>query len=325
MTTSGTQTTADESATGGAGKLLRAAREARGMTALQVAGKLRLDVKHIEAMERDEFTTLVAPVFARGYLRSYAQFLELSPDTFVKSYENQKGPMPMVLHGRSVLSGEDSDVSDRSISWIIYIIILASLILGVVWWQTQGTFKFGEDQPVANFDSESPPDPQEVVEPMADTSPPATSPPTGLASVSPVSAGAPAVTLPPKQIATIAQPADVPAQPQPSAAPSVTQPHEISATVAAPSVVINLTAESWVDITDADGNRLVYKMLPAGTSKTLNDLKLPLKVVLGNAAGVKLEYNGQPFDHSRYSRNGVTRFELGSPNLSAAQHKIHNN
>lgn len=322
----------DLSSTSGVGKLLRSAREARGLTALQVAGKLRLDVKHIEALERDEFTTLAAPVFARGYLRSYARFLELSPDTFVRSYENQKGPMPKVLHGRSVLSGVGDDESDRSISWVIYLIILSSLALGIVWWQTQGTFRFAEDQPVANLESELPPllldELQQVsatpsssaqalpnLAQATDTLPPPVANLQSGVAVSP----APSATLSAEQINASAQAANTLVQPQAPVQTALSP--QLKTSSAIPSVVLNLTAESWVDITDAGGNRLVYKLLPAGTSKTLQDLKLPLKVVLGNAAGVVLEYNGQPFDHSGYSSNGVTRFELGSANISAAQNQ----
>ena len=269
--------------------------------------------------------------------------------------------MPMVLHGRSVLSDVDSNGGDRSISWVIYLIVLASLILGVVWWQTQGTFKFSKDQPVASLESELPPplpDREEVAahlpgsnasaslatrvrdsavlspsaqelpnsaltQAVATTSPPAMIQPAGavISSTPATLADAPTKTLlPVEQITATAKPVDTPKQ-QPSALTLDTQPDKVPVNAAVPTVVLNLTAKSWVDITDAEGNRLVYKLLPAGTSKTLKDLKLPLKVVLGNPVGVRLEYNGQPFDYSRYSHDGITRFELGSANHSAAQNQ----
>ncbi len=334
-------------ASNGAGKLLRAAREARGISTQQVAGSLRLDVKHIEAMERDEFTNFVAPVFVRGYLRSYARFLDLSPDSIVKSYDYQSGPVPLVLHGRSVLSEEASNTGDRAISWVIYLIVLASLILGVVWWQTQGTFRFAQDEPPlsAGVDAELSMDlsEQELVMAVSGTSaspittesaaPPvlaqetpdpammqATSEPpaTALQAEAGNPATASALNGTPSATASLAPPAGIAQSPNAQGAPAVSaEPSQPVA--AAPTVVLNLTAESWVDITDSGGNRLVYKLLPAGANKTLHDLKLPLKVVLGNGAGVNLEYNNQPFDHSRFISKGVTRFQLGSTNLSAVQ------
>ncbi|MEO5574298.1 MAG: RodZ domain-containing protein, partial [Gammaproteobacteria bacterium] len=322
------------------GKRLRDEREARSLSVEQVAGKLRLDVKQIEAMERDEFTSLVAPVFARGYLRSYARFLQLPADAIIRSYENQKGPIPKVLHGRSVLSDVDGGVGghDRAMSWVVYLIVLASLILGVVWWQTGGTFKFGQEQTASNFDpDELPtlPDAEDEVEPVpakkasaaprrvdnnvvqslpSQTSNPA--PAQGVNAYMPGMLTIPAV--PQGQNAKTTTPAPDPQKIPAQAAVPVPVPAP-PANVAIPSVVLNLTQQSWVDITDATGNKLVYKLLPAGTHKTLQDLKLPLKVILGNAAGVNLEYSGKPFDHSGFSHKGVTSFELGSPEPNAAQ------
>ncbi len=306
------QDAADERNVAGAGALLREAREARGLSAQQVAGALRLDVRYIEAMERDEYTQIVAPVFVRGYLRSYARFLKLSPDTIVTSYENQKGPVPKVLHGRSVFSG-DVNGDDNRMHWIVYSLVLVSLILGIVWWQTLGPAKFWEDRSV------------DVLEPELSATPAVT-------NSAPAKTANDTVTPVPKALdadqtnsAAVSVPPSTPIAAGSAASPvagvastiAITPTQAPQPNPATPSVTVRVTEDSWVGITDAEGRHLIYKILPAGTTQTLQEFKLPLKVVLGKAAGVSLDYNGKPFDHSRYQRNGVARFELGSASTNA--------
>lgn len=309
------------------GNLLRGAREARGWSVQHVAKQLRLDSKHVEAMENDAMTPLLAPVFVRGYLRSYARLLDLSPEAVEKSFESQKTNVPQVLRGRSVLTSVDSHHGDRALSWIIYLIVLASLLLGVVWWQTEGTFRFWEDEPaVVGAESDLPIDP--ATDNSLEQAPPFESSSTVGAGVTPQARGA-GSTVPPA-ISPVPQPA-LPAQAQtrvtpvtPSApAPPSVQPTApalpaatpvAAPTVAgsAPSLELRVSADSWVEIIDPDGKRLIYQILKAGTNRNLTDIKPPLKVKLGNAAGVTMDFNGQPFDHSSFQRNGVARFELGA-------------
>lgn len=57
------------------GKQLLAARERQGLSVPEVAASLRVDTAVIEALEGGRFFALGAPVFARGYLRHYAELL----------------------------------------------------------------------------------------------------------------------------------------------------------------------------------------------------------------------------------------------------------
>jgi hypothetical protein len=64
----------------GLGQVLKAAREKRGTTLSEAAGKLRVDVAVLEALEGERFDELGAPVFVRGHLRHYAELLGEAPD-----------------------------------------------------------------------------------------------------------------------------------------------------------------------------------------------------------------------------------------------------
>ncbi|MDR2678091.1 MAG: DUF4115 domain-containing protein [Zoogloeaceae bacterium] len=71
--------TAPAAATAGmrVGENLRAVREAQGVSALELANRLRLGVRQIEALEAGDFSHLPGKTFVRGIVRSYAKELKL--------------------------------------------------------------------------------------------------------------------------------------------------------------------------------------------------------------------------------------------------------
>ena len=56
---------------------------------------------------------------------------------------------------------------------------------------------------------------------------------------------------------------------------------------------LKFAALSWVEISDADGRRLLHGLIDAGGERLLSGTP-PLRVVLGNAPAVALQLNGQP-------------------------------
>ncbi|MEX0782242.1 MAG: helix-turn-helix transcriptional regulator [Dehalococcoidia bacterium] len=58
---------------------LRSARIQRGLTIEQVAQDTRISARFLEALENEAFQELPAPVYVRGFLRSYANYLRLDP------------------------------------------------------------------------------------------------------------------------------------------------------------------------------------------------------------------------------------------------------
>lgn len=63
----------------GIGETLRSNRERRGITVEQVAQDTRISLRFIEALEDEQFDELPAPVYVRGFLRSYANYLKIDP------------------------------------------------------------------------------------------------------------------------------------------------------------------------------------------------------------------------------------------------------
>lgn len=65
------------------GTLLKTRREARGMTLLEVSRITRLSISHLEAIEEGRLDELPGEVFARGFIRSYAQAVGVAPGEMV--------------------------------------------------------------------------------------------------------------------------------------------------------------------------------------------------------------------------------------------------
>ncbi|HYM97231.1 MAG TPA: helix-turn-helix domain-containing protein [Candidatus Sulfotelmatobacter sp.] len=66
-----------------AGTLLAAKRGERGLTIQQAAAATRIRSEYLIALEADDASPFAAPVYARGYLRTYAIYLGLEPDELV--------------------------------------------------------------------------------------------------------------------------------------------------------------------------------------------------------------------------------------------------
>jgi cytoskeleton protein RodZ len=64
----------------GIGERLRQARVRAGISPAEAGAKLKMPTHVIEALEREDWAKIGAPVFVRGHLRSYAKLLDLPAD-----------------------------------------------------------------------------------------------------------------------------------------------------------------------------------------------------------------------------------------------------
>jgi len=69
------------------GSQLRTAREAQGLTIAQVFKATRIKSVYLEALEANRISALPGPVQARGFVRSYANFLGLNGETLASTLD----------------------------------------------------------------------------------------------------------------------------------------------------------------------------------------------------------------------------------------------
>jgi cytoskeletal protein RodZ len=80
--------------TAGLGEQLKNARENAGLSIQDVANSLKLSPTLVSALENDDYSPLPEPVFVHGYIRNYANIVNLSPDRLLRSYDHGGTPSP---------------------------------------------------------------------------------------------------------------------------------------------------------------------------------------------------------------------------------------
>ena len=69
-----------------AGGILRAERLRQGLKPIEVAEKLHITRHYLRLIESNDYEKLPAPLFAKGYVKKYAEFLDLDPNEIIGLY-----------------------------------------------------------------------------------------------------------------------------------------------------------------------------------------------------------------------------------------------
>ena len=130
----------DESATNidditSPGKLLRAHREKLELSAQEVAKRVHLDIKVIEAIEDDNYASIPSPIYVRGYLRSYAKVVGADAEHVIGIYNaDTPSELPEILP--EVKPPTQASSSDKPVKAFTYLISLGLVLLLLVWYQS---------------------------------------------------------------------------------------------------------------------------------------------------------------------------------------------
>ncbi|MGH8121671.1 MAG: helix-turn-helix domain-containing protein [Rudaea sp.] len=274
------------------GQRLTAAREARGWSCEDVAGKLHLPLQVVRLMESEQYERIGYGVYLRGYLTSYARLLEV-PVAVVESVLRQHASTPeLVASGRI---SHSRYLIDRYSGSALYVVLTGLIVVPFVMF----AMNMGSDVGVR-------------LTPL-DVSTPAAVP--ANAGVAGEIASASTATTADVQAPAAADAAKSDSPLMASLTPFSNPPYAAqaeapqSAALASPQVRLSVNEASWVEIVDADGKRLEYATLPAGTVKTYTS-DTPLDVRLGNTNGVTLEVNGAVQDIAPYNHANVAHFKL---------------
>lgn len=73
------------------GEQLRAQREKKGITLDQAAADTRIREKFLKALEDDDYQSLPGAVYTRGFLRNYAEYLDLDQEELVVLFHQERG------------------------------------------------------------------------------------------------------------------------------------------------------------------------------------------------------------------------------------------
>ena len=321
----------------GPGDRLQAARIENGMSIEDVAARMHLSVGILKAIEENNFDDITAPIFVKGYLRSYARIVSLGEDEMIHQYLNyysdEDPPISPTNHLPPELSPDDA-----RIKWTTFLVVVGLLGFLTFWWWNQYQAKpdvvsldtkqtdsmqlpeatsdtvIGENQVVDDASvvgeidvSLLVADEPTVADPVVETK---TQEPVNLEQAEPEISDLAQEEMFQEMIQEeVAQAQEVGATNLEALAREVSRIAPMGGTE---QLDIVIHADTWVDIKDANGHQLVYELLRADQEVNLIG-SAPFSVFLGNAHGVNLIFNNETIDISRRIRDDNTaRVKIGS-------------
>jgi cytoskeleton protein RodZ len=295
------------------GEVLRQAREARGQSIDMVADELMIRRFYLEAIEKGSFKDLPERVYATGFVRNFATYLNLDPTPLIEQFRREAYgsrntnyqvdlvmPEPIV---HSVIPGRTAVVT----AFAVLAIIVAGLIFVT---RGHNAVPVTIPEPPAITDMATPA-PAAVVPSAAATAVPAPVPaapvanndtteqnPEFISSAPSTSAEtAPAAAAPATANSNVS--AALPPATSSAALPNVTAPTTAGATTPgttttapAKGIVVEALKSSWVEVKNAKGTILFTSILKAGQLLPLPEENVTLTT--GNAGGLRLVVDGVP-------------------------------
>jgi cytoskeleton protein RodZ len=270
------------------GQILEKARKERGLTLDEVEYATKIRKRYLAGLEREDFGALPDAVYARGFLKTYANYLGLDGEELSRELKDRRKPRrergfdygtqkksdfdrPLINPGELTSARRHKGISGSTILTFVVAIIALAAVVGTLYFVGRGVQNSSENPaPPAEEEAARKPDPQAG------------------AGEAPQGGGEPAG-------GEAARPQD---QGRPGAA---SQPEPDSLTV---EVSVE-GAPSWLSIL-ADGNLAYEQIAQPGFSQSF-EAQREISIRTGNAGAVGVEVNGQDLGKLGESGEVLTR------------------
>jgi cytoskeleton protein RodZ len=284
--------------------MIRRAREATGLHIAALSVALKVSVKKLEALESDRLDGLHDAVFVRGLAASVCRSLRIDPEPVLarlpqagkpvlpaEQGAQQPFPVSRVVRIRSV-----RELFLHPLAWGVLALLVAAAAIAFLPELKLLAGELGRSTSASMVPTES-------------TAPGS---PTVAASASDTRINPPAPVL-----EDIVRPAPLASAPVEfaSAAPPVAPVATVASAVAPlspaeqPVLAFTATAQTWVEVLQADGTIAFKGMLSTGETTRVGG-RLPLAVTVGRSDGVKVAVRGQSFDLGPVTKANVAHFEI---------------
>lgn len=310
-----------------AGAALASRRRQMGWSIDEVANKLKLGKKQVEAIEADRFGQLPGNTFVRGFVKNYARLLEMDAAPLLRYLdqhlpnETPQAALPqlreeaMPILGLSGARGRTSTIG----------IVLGLAAVGLV---SFGIWKLSSQrsEPTLSVSKEAVTSSSAVPVTMASSLPrnseissAATKESSSVTSeVIKGNEGGSSASEAPKAVDSSALPpvgnADQQSYRPPEAIAATASHVDVASTSAIPATAGNelkivADADTWVMVVDSQGVKLASELMRAGMTKDLKGV-VPYRIRIGNAPHTKLYFKGQTVDLGPYTKTDVANLEL---------------
>lgn len=121
------------------GEQLKAAREAQGLSAKDIAASTRITLRHVQAIEDGDYNQLPGRPYALGFVRSYARAVSLDEKPIadlVRQELQARIPRaePRVIHQFEV--GDPAKTPSPLVNWLALLLFVAIVGMGLVFWRS---------------------------------------------------------------------------------------------------------------------------------------------------------------------------------------------
>jgi cytoskeletal protein RodZ len=267
------------------GRLLSEARAAKGASLAEVEAGTRIRQKYVEALETGSFDDLPRGAVARGFLRSYADYLGLDAEQVLQLYAQESGDtgseVPIAEPGKPryvdyrplEVELHDKKPAPGWLRWIVALLVVV-VLAAAGWWFLGRELATGWSSLAFWAEPTSTPTPTNTPTPWIVT---ATPPPATTAEL--------VLSTPTSDLLLLPTPT-VPATISPTPLPTDTP--EIVAEIA---LSMTVSQRAWVRV-DVDGEVVQEGILEQGENRFWNAVE-SIVVRTGNAGGVNLTLNGE--------------------------------
>lgn len=290
----------------GFGAVLRAAREAEGISVGDMAVQCRLAVTQIRALEEERLENLPEPVYVRAFIRGYAHALKIDPAPLVDDYMMRCGRRGAAVEVGQLPNRSPSTEAvfheppkNRTLKAVLFV-VLAALVGGGIWAvytdQFASLHTSSEAQKVESGANEA----KETKTPTAEPTEKAAQPSDAAPEAQPAQPAPSAALAPAAQTASAApaQPAPAASAQPPAAAPVL---HKVEFRLGA--------GASWVQVIAPNGRNVVAsEMRPQ--SVQAYEIPKGSRFTIGNAGVVSLTIDGEVYPLDGVVRNGIARFTI---------------
>ncbi|MAZ66259.1 MAG: hypothetical protein CMF25_04050 [Kangiellaceae bacterium] len=303
---------------GGAGFRLKAAREEQGLTLHDVAERLHLSKDLLAKIEADYDSLNVAPAFLKGYVRSYANLLNLPADELVSALNLGSSSDIDLAHAQKRYAEKTRKA--RTKFYYVASMILVAAVVAILWFVYPLLVEMTPQQPDESDISDLP---AEVEEHRSrpgqanDLSLSVNSEPEGL---EPGSESELASNNLDESFSESARFNNDGVEADSHTSEGITDndealtEHEVETSQrdesTGPLLEMTFDDDCWISVTDNDGEVVAYGTKRKGENVSVSGA-LPFKLVLGNPSVVNIALNGENIDISHLPKGQVGRLFVG--------------
>ncbi|MEQ8314294.1 MAG: DUF4115 domain-containing protein [Gammaproteobacteria bacterium] len=292
------------------GRLLVAAREERNLSQKEVADQLHITVHYVSSIEQDAFEKLPGTVFAKGYIKRYAEILELDEDKVLAEFDAHQQDQQHQRNEVTRIHARKHRARNRNFA-IASVILFTGFFAGLWGWNmlsmeetvttesSIGAESTGSSESSAVEQTASATANEPVVQAR-----PAPQVPAVVRPIDAAAANAAASVTPPPDL-TSAEAEQTPVEAAINESISALSEQDETADVTVISVSgegedvlrVSFDDESFIQVSDRDSNRIYRGTLGSGEVLEIT-ANAPFNVLLGDAPLTHMTLNGAEIDVS---------------------------